>query len=74
MYMTMRGKEPWQTAKLQLGELNRTAVFTCRPARVKEGDILYIHSLQTVGSNHKPVAAEHTYWAWPEETDVGLSP
>lgn len=43
-------------------------------ARVKEGDILYIHSLQTVGSNHKPVAAEHTYWAWPEETDVGLSP
>lgn len=41
----MRGKEPWQTAELQPRELNRAAVFT---RRVKEGDILYIHSLQLV--------------------------
>lgn len=49
----MSGKEPWQTAELQLGDLNRTILFTCW---VKEWDILYIHSVNTVGSNHKPAA------------------
>lgn len=51
----MRGKEPWQTAELQSGELSRTPLFTCWVK--KEWDILYIHSSSTVGSSHKPAAA-----------------
>lgn len=51
--------------------------------RTQQGRCIYTpsegrrHSLYpqlTVGSSHKPVAAEHTYWAWPKDTDVGLSP